>query len=142
MNWINAGSIWVAGMGGVRSRILRTSDEVVVAREIGGAVFTETQISRMLQSSSDDAITLFSGMTGTEGKGGTLFFATTEEYAASYSNNVQSFTISSSWYKQLLNEGLIETKVGVNSTTGALGAEVAVPNSTIQAEILKRINKK
>lgn len=109
----------------------------IVAQGINGAKFTRAQIAKILTPSEGDMMSLFRGMTGNEGKPGVLFLATTREYAASYSSNVVEFQISRSGFKRLLNEGLLETKNGINSVNGAKGAEVAIPNPAIKEQVLQ-----
>lgn len=113
----------------------------IVAQGINGAKFSAAQITKMLTPSEGDMMLLYRGMTGTEGGQRTLFLATTEEYAASYSSKVSAFKISRSGFKRLVNEGLIETKSGINSANGAKGAEVAIPNQAIKKQMLDNIIK-
>jgi RHS repeat-associated protein len=111
-------------------------EEAIVARGVSGTGFTASGIQKLLTASSDDMITLYRGMTGSEGGGGALFLAEEGAYAASYSKNVQSFTISRSGFNYLKGEGLIETKMGINASTGAQGTELMIGNETIKKAIL------
>ena len=113
----------------------------IVAQGINGAKFTQAQIAKILAPTEGDVVSFYRGMTGSETGQGSLFLATTKEYAASYSSNVQEFQISRSGFKRLINEGLIETKSGINLVTGAKGSEIAVPNQAIKDQILKSVVK-
>jgi RHS repeat-associated protein len=112
-------------------------NEPVMAEGISGTKFTASQIGKLLSPIGEEStVTLYRGMKGSEGGNGALFLTTDAAYAKSYSSDVSSFQVSGFGYKQLLNEGIIETKAGVNAASGAKGTEVMVSNQTVKQVIL------
>jgi len=92
-----------------------------VVRGSSGAEYTSTKVADLITATGEaETITLYRGVSGTEGSTG-LYLTTNAEYAASYSSQgVIKITVDKAGFNFLESEGIISSKTGYNITGSAV----------------------
>ncbi|WP_223816249.1 DUF6443 domain-containing protein [Adhaeribacter rhizoryzae] len=137
----------VGAMGGLLGRLLGRStvtEGAVLVGALSGRGYTASAIANLFKGSGDDVYKIiFRGMTGSEGGSGALFLAEDAAYAASYAKNgfngATAFKIPANNFHLMVQEGLIETRMGINAVTGQKGLEYVITNPVVKRELLKVI---